>query len=167
MPKPASDFPFARYNRFGVLRVNALTAACVLFLSRHVLAFIVLGIALSRTDPSSRQAFHGLFEPVYMLADVPALLVLLAMLSRHPKSGRVLRVIWRGGRWLLAASAVLYLGLLIRQVGPDPVRYGWAIGSMVAGTLLSTGYVHLSPYARTLFREFPDASLAEDDTGRT
>lgn len=164
MPKPAPDFPYHRYNRFGVLRVNALTVLSTLFLSRHVLAFIVLGIALSRADPSSRQAFHGLFEPIYMIADGPALLLLLAMLSRHPKSGPALRMIWRGGRLLLAASAALYLGLLVRQLGLEPARYGWAAGSMVAGTLLAVGYVNLSPYARSLFRDYPDASLAEDDT---
>lgn len=166
MPKPAPDFPFHRYNRFGVLRVNAFTALSVLFLSRHVLAFIVLGIALSRADPSSREAFRGLLEPVYMIADGPALLVLLAMLSRHPKSGTTLRLLWRGGRWLLAASAVLYFGLLVRQLGPEPARYGWAIGSMATGTLLSAGYVNLSRYARALFRDYPDASLAQEDAGR-
>lgn len=162
-----SDFPLGRYNRYGVLRINLTTVLAILFLSRHVLTFVILGIALSRAHPSSRDAFSGLFEPIFMLTDIPALFVLLAAISRHPKSGKTLRVIWRFGAWLLLGSAATYLGLLSRQIGDDPTRYGWIAWTVVAGTVASTAYVTIARYPRALFHQYPDASLAEDDTGKS
>ncbi len=160
-------YPYDRYNRFQVLRVNLGTIVSVLFLSRHVLTFLVLGIALSRAPAAGKDAFSGILEPVYMLADVPALLVFLAMLARHPKTGRALRLVWRCGPLLLPVSALIYLGLVIRQVGTDPAHYGGLIGAMIAGALAAAAYVLLSPYARALFREFPDPRLAEDEAGKS
>jgi len=160
-------YPYNRYNRFDVVRVNAATTGAVMFLCRHILAFLVTGIAFSRAPPDSRSAFNGLFEPVYMLADIPALTVFLAMLARHPKSGMIPRLIWRGGPWLLLASAGIFLALLVRRMGADPAQYGWPLWATAAGTIASAAYVFLSPYARDLFRQFPDPSLAEDDTGKS
>lgn len=151
-----------RYNRFDVLRVNALTAAAVLFLARHVLTFLVVGIAFSRVGPGPAGAFSGLFEPIFMLADIPAVLVLLAMLGRHPKSGRSLRLIWRAAPFLLPLSAAIYLFLVARQAGADLGRHGWMLWGMIGGTVLSAGYILLSPYARAAFREFPAADAGED-----
>ena len=154
---------FSRYNRFFVVKVNALTAAAVLFLSRHVLAFIVLGIALGRTRLHIQDAFAGVLEPQYMLSDIPALLVLFAMLGRHPKSGRIIRLIWRFGHYLLLISAAAYLFLLGRRLGLDPTHYDWVVWLMVLGSAAAVGYVFLSPYARDVFREFPDAESSEDE----
>jgi hypothetical protein len=161
-----AEFPFDRYNRFGVLKVNLPTIAAVLFLSRHVLTFLVLGIALSRS-PGAGSAFGGMFEPIYMVADIPALLVFLAMLARHPKSGRVLRAVWRGGPLLLGASALIYLALAIPSIGAGHVRHGWVPGAMVAGTVIAAGYVLVSPYARALFRGFPAPEDEDDKTSRS
>ncbi len=155
-------YDFHHYNRFAVVKVNALTAAAVLFLSRHVLTFIVLGIALSRTRLHVQDAFAGILDPRYMYSDIPALLVLLAMLGRHPSSGKAIRLLWRYGRYLLLASAATYFVLLARQLGPDPMRYGWIIWLMILGSAASVGYIFLSPYARDVFREFPDPEPSKD-----
>ena len=159
-------YDFSRYNRFAVVKVNALTAAAVLFLSRHVLTFIVLGIALSRTRLHIQDAFAGILDPRYMYSDIPALLVLLAMLGRHPKSGTMIRFLWRAGRYLLLISAATYLILLGRQLGPDPMRYGWMVWLMIVGSAAAVGYTFVSPYARDVFREFPDPEPSEDDRRR-
>ena len=154
-----------RYNRFDVLRVNALTVVAVLFLARHVLSFIVIGIAFSRIGPGPASAFSGLFEPIFMLADIPAILVLLAMLSRHPKSGRIPRFIWRAGPFLLVVSAVTYLGLVAHQTGGNIAQHGWMLWAMIGGTVMSSAYVVLSPYARDLFRGYP-APEADESNGK-
>ena len=160
-------YPYHFYNQFDVLRINAATIVAVLYLSRHVLTFLILGIALSRAPASGREAFAGILEPIYMLSDIPALLVFLAMLARHPKTGRALRLVWRCGPLLLLGSALLYLGLVIHKVGNDPVQYGWLLAAMIAGAIAAPAYVLLSPYARRLFREFPDPRLAEDAAGKS
>lgn len=160
-------YPFERYNRFDALRINFLTICAVLFLSRHVLTFLVLGIALSRMPGEGKAAFGGLFEPVYMLADIPALLVLLAMLARHPKTGRVLRAVWRGGPFLLAASALTYLTFAVPALDAGRLRHGWIPGIMVVGTVIAAAYVLLSPYARDLFRSYPAPEDTEGGSRRS
>lgn len=155
-------YAYSRYNRFHVVKVNLPTAASVLFLSRHILTFLFLGIAFSRTHIAVNDAFGGLFEPVYMLSDIPALLVFLAMLARHPNSGRLARAAWRLGPYLLLISAAGYLVLLGRQLGFAPGSFGWAAWAMILGTAAAIAYVFLSPYARDVFREFPDAALRDD-----
>jgi Protein of unknown function (DUF2919) len=95
-----------------------------------------------------------------MLSDIPALLVLLAMLGRHPSGGRAVRLIWRSGRYLLTISAAGYLVLLGRQLGLDPTRYGWLVWVMIFGSAAAVSYIFLSPYARDVFSEFPDAEPA-------
>ena len=149
-------YPYDRYNRFDVVKVNLPSAASVLFLCRHVLAFLIIGFAFRRAHVSLSDAFGGAVEPVYMLSDIPALLVCLAMLARHPSSGRLVRMAWRLGPYLLLVSAAGYLALLVRELGFDPAHFGWAVWAMVLGTAASVAYVFLSPYARDLFREFPD-----------
>lgn len=155
-------YSFDRYNRFGVVKVNLPAAASVLFLSRHVLAFLVIGIAFGRAHLSLSEAFGSAFEPIYMLSDIPALFVLLAMLARHPSGGRLARMTWRLGPYLLPISACGYLALLIRETGLDAARFGWVAWAMVLGTAAAGAYVVASPYARDLFREFPDADAARD-----
>lgn len=156
-------YPYIRYNRFDVVKVNAPTMASVLFLSRHILIFLLIGLALGRARVAGGNAYAGLVEPVYMLSDLPALLVFLAMMARHPKSGRSVRLIWHAGPYLLLVSALGYFALLVRQLGPDPTRYVWPIWVVVGATVVAVGYIFLSGYARDVFREFPDARL--DDAG--
>lgn len=151
-------YHYRRYNEFDVVKVNVPTVVSVLFLSRHVLGLFIIGIALSRAQFDAKDAFSNLFEPIYMLADLPALLVLLAMFSRHPKSGPAIRLIWRCGRYLLLASASAYLILLTQQTGPDVMHYGWAVWLSIGSTAAAIAYVFLTPYVRDLFRQFPAPS---------
>ena len=162
---PEYKYHYTRYNRHDVLRVNLPTVCATLFLSRHILSFIVIGIAFSRAAPGSRNAFGGLFEPIFMATDLPALLLLLAMLARHPKSGRAIRALWRAGPYLLLGSAALYAALLFRQFGGAPDLSDWRSWLMVGGTVLSVAYVFVSPYARELFRQFPAPEPDEDKSG--
>ena len=159
-------YHYRRYNEFDVLKVNLPTLATVLFFGRHVLGLFIIGMALrggrsGSTD--SGDAFSGLFEPIYMLSDIPALLLLIAVLARHPKSGKVVRYIWRAGPYLLLLSAGLYFGLLVDQMGLALSTYGWAVWLSMAFTVAGLVYVFAAPYARDLFRQFP---APESDNGK-
>ncbi len=152
-------YHYRRYNEFDVVKVNLLTIFATIFMARHVVGLFFIGMAL-RGGRSGRieakGAFDGLIEPIYMAADIPAMLVLLAMLCRHPKSGTAIRFIWRGGPYLLLASAAIYLALLINLIGFDVAGYGWPVWLSIGGAAAAVGYVFLSPYARDMFRQFPE-----------
>lgn len=161
-------YNYRRYNEHDVLKVNLPTLAGVLYLSRHVLGLFVIGMALRGGRSGKIEAggaFDGLFEPIYMVADIPALLVLLAIFCRHPKSGRSVRLIWRTAPYLLLLSAVLYLGLLADQIGLNVAALTPAIWMSVVLTIAVVGYVFAAPYACDLFHQFPE-SQTEDDASR-
>ncbi len=152
-------YHYRRYNEFDVVKVNLLTIFATLFMARHVLGLFIIGMALrgGRSGKiEAKGAFDGLIEPIYMTADIPAMLVLLAMICRHPKSGTAIRFIWRGAPYLLLASTVIYLALLVNSIGSNVAGYGWPVWLSIGGTAAALGYVFFSPYARDLFRQFPE-----------
>jgi hypothetical protein len=161
----AYKYHFSRYNAHQVLRVNLPTVFATLFLARHVLLVFFISMA-SRAGrlggASGHGAFSGLIEPIYMIADIPAVLVFLAMLARHPKSGAAVRIVWRCGPYLLLASALTYGYLLFDTIGWTPARYHWPVWASLLGTAAAAAYVFLSPYARDLFREFPERAEEEE-----
>jgi Protein of unknown function (DUF2919) len=157
---------YSRYNAFDVVKVNIPTIVGALFMARHLLGIFIIGMAFrsGRTGTvESHGAFSGLVEPIYMIADIPAVLVLIAMLSRHPKSGALTRVIWRYGQYLLLASAIVYFFLFFDKVGWAHQRYGWPVWLSLLGTVAVVAYVFVSPYARDLFRQFPERTEKDDD----
>ena len=161
-------YHYWRYNEFDVLKVNFLTIFATLFMARHALGLLIIGMALRGGRGGrivSNGAFDGLIAPVYMTADIPAMLVLLAMICRHPKSGTAIRFMWQGAPYMLLASLVIYLALLIILIGSDIAGYGWPMWLSIGGTAAAVGYVFLSPYARDLFRQFPER--LENEKGRS
>ncbi len=161
-------YHYRRYNEFDVVKVNLPTILATLFMARHALALLIIGMALrgGRSGKiEAKGAFDGLIEPIYVTADIPAMLVLLAMLCRHPKSGTAIRFIWRSAPYLLVASTVIYFALLISLIGSDVAGYGWPVWLSIGGTAATLGYVFLSPYARDLFRQFPER--LEKEKGRS
>ena len=165
---PQFKYHYRRYNEFDVLKVNLPTVAGILYFCRHVLGLLIIGMALrggrgGRIDTGG--AFDGLLEPIYMLADIPALFVLLTMMCRHPKASRLFRLIWRASPYLLLTSAVMYFGFLADRIGVDLGQYGAAVWTSIAATVTVVVYVFAAPYARDLFRQFPAA--AEETDGRS
>lgn len=158
---PEMKFDYLRYNSRGVLKVNLITIASILFFSRHLLGFFVVGMAFSRSRGGSSGAFEEFLAPTYILADIPALLLLFASFARHPKGGDLSRRIWRHGPYMFVASLAIYLYLLIDDFGFD-------LSVLKPFTLVSIGimiaviaYAFIAPYARELYAQFPDKE-AED-----
>ena len=151
-------YHYRRYNEFDVVRVNLLTILAAIYMARHALGLLFIGMALrgGRSGKiEAKGAFDGLIEPIYIAADIPAMLVLLAMICRHPKSGTAIRFIWRRAPYFLLASTTIYLALLTKLIGSDVTGYGWPVWLSIGGTIAALGYVFLAPYARDLFRQFP------------
>ena len=82
-------YHYRRYNEFDVVRVNLFTILAAIYMARHALGLLFIGMALrgGRSGKiEAKGAFDGLIEPIYITADIPAMAVLLAMICRHPKS---------------------------------------------------------------------------------
>ncbi len=129
-----------------------------LFLSR---AYVILVLSVvNRSDPT------GLIDLVYSdrptmslaaLAGVPAVLLVYAWTKRMPDAPQRVRNIWRKGRALLAASALLDAFVILVPLwtgtGHTIPPEGWA---QFAISLLIVVVVYSSSYIRDCFNDFPD-----------
>lgn len=156
MTDPASRYPYFRYDHRGTLRLRFVDWAWLGFLARHLLFVIVLAVSSVRGQEGSVGAVFGsLVQPWFLIADVPAILLLNVAANRVPKAGMAARFVWRHGRWFVALSVALYAGLLAR-LGLDEATaldtVAWAsLGVSVAIAL----YAWFGRTPRDLFASFP------------
>lgn len=101
--------PSHRYDDDLVLKVPLLLWLALVFLVRHVL---LLGITFMPTTGEEIEVLRHLARPAYVLADLPAALVMLAgMKRRRPCAAWVARI-WRFGREILTGAILLYYALV-------------------------------------------------------
>jgi hypothetical protein len=104
-------YPLERYDRHFCLKAPFHLMLAMLYAARHI--FIVL-LAYS-PNPRLASAFafmQPLASPLYVLTDLPAILVLLAWSRRRPEAGLFWRRLWRHGRTLLTVSLGLHFAFL-------------------------------------------------------
>lgn len=155
MNEQPPKYSFRLYNKYDVLRPNWMFWAIVVFLSRHLIFFLLLGASHGRRGGTPNPAAGALVEPLYFIADFPAIILFLVLGARLPGGRTLSRFIWRNGWRLLLSSAVLFFCLLVWKEGFDltalhPVN--WVTGlinALVIGGLLKSSYL------KDLFREFP------------
>ena len=149
------------YDDFFCLRPPRLLIACLIFLCRGFVIFVL--VAASRGAPGR---FDDLANADTVnigssLAAVPAALVLYALGSRVPSAPAFVRWIWIRGRALVSLSAVAYIFSTLARLGSDP--RAWAsdtslvANAMVLGELGIIAYVSLSSRVQQAFRDFPTA----------
>ena len=157
MTTPAKKYDYSRYNQYDVLRLNWAYWMITLFLSRHLILLMLIGVSAGRGGGGPRNpALAALLDPVFFVSDLPALFLLFVAGARLPKSGKLARVLWRQGRYLLLSSSALYLGLLLWQQGFDVAGFQPVSWGLVALNLGLMAYVMKSAYLRNLFSQFPE-----------
>jgi hypothetical protein len=157
MTAPAQKYHYTRYNQYDVLRLNWAYWTITLFLSRHLILLMLIGVSAGKTGGGPRNpALAALLDPVYFVSDLPALFLLFVAGARLPKSGGSTRFLWRQGRTILLSSSALYIGLLFWQQGFDVAGFQPVTWGLIALNLAVMAYVMKSAYLRDLFSEFPD-----------
>jgi hypothetical protein len=146
-------YDYSRYNHHGVLRVNWVLWLALLYMTRHTLVLAFLLFASSRGQ--TPLGFAALFEPIYMISDLPALALMLAMGARVPNAGKAARAVWRHGRQIILDSIAIYFVLFLwkhwGEIGRlDPVLWGNILVNLVIA-----GLVMRSRYLADLFNDFP------------
>lgn len=141
-----------------MLRVNWMVWLILLYMTRHTLLVIFLLFASSRgglTGMGDVFGVGGLFEPLYMIADIPALALLFALGARIPQAGSVARLVWRNGKRIVLASIAIYFAAFFWKQGLDVASFETAIQVNIALNLVIAGLVTYSRYLRDLFGQFP------------
>ena len=158
-------YDFSRYNHHGVLRVNWILWLVLLYMTRHTLVLAFLLFAASRGQTQGGLGSLGvaaLLEPVYMISDLPALALMLALGARVPQAGKVARAVWRHGRHIILDSIAIYFVLFLwkhwGEIGQlNPVLWGNVFVNLVIAVL-----VIRSRYLADLFNDFPKMDSDND-----
>lgn len=163
MTSPPQKYHYTRYNQYDVLRLNWAYWLITLFQARHLTLLLLIGVSAGRTGAGPHNpALAALLDPVFFVSDLPAMLLLLVAGARLPKSGRLARVLWGRGRYLMLSSSGLYLALLVWQQGAGLARFQPVTWGLAALNLLVMGYVMRSAYLRDMFAQFPDPDWDPD-----
>lgn len=154
--KQHPTYPANRYDEHLVLKVPPMLWLAMLFLVRH--AILILLSYLPRTGDAMLY-LRDLVEPWFLLADVPAALVLFAAVRRKPGAMDWICATWRSGRLLLGTSALLYLILLAGTMALS-ARHLLSIvnEALILSVFLNLAviaYLGRSPLVRDVFGEFP------------
>jgi hypothetical protein len=149
------DERYLNVNRFGVLSIPGPLWLAMAFLGRH---WVLLVITLaSRRSPDAIQLASSSLSAAVLLLEAPVLALAYAGFSRHPSAGAILRFIWRNGRAILAATAVINLGLLAwflwhADVWRRPELFLASCGLLDLAIVYG---IYKSAYIKQVFMEFP------------
>ena len=164
MTPPDQKYDYSHYNQYDVLRLNWAYWAITLFLSRHLILFMLIGVSAGRDGGGPRNpTLAALLDPVLFFSDVPALVLLFVAGARLPKSGRLPRFLWRQGRLLLILSPLLYIVLLFWQQQFEFGKIDVVTWGLVALNVALMAYVIKSSYMADLFMQFPSPDF---DSGK-
>lgn len=159
-------YPPDAYDRFLCLKVPFHLIFAMLFAIRHV--FIVFLAYNPSPKMASSFAFLREFQtPIYVFADLPALLVLVAWLKRLPESGAIWRKVWHNGRLFLTLSLLLQFALVFVRQGHDIWQaYSYTDSQRFAivnlgADLLVIYYLWRFAVIRDVFADFPTTQAGE------
>jgi len=153
-------YDFTRYNHHGVLRVNWMLWGVLLYMTRHTLVLAFLLFASSRGH--TQLGVSALFDPVYMISDLPALALMLALGARVPQGGRAARMVWQHGRQIILDSIAIYFALFLWKHWVDIGRLDPVLWGNILVNLVIAGLVMRSRYLADLFNDFPKANGGGD-----
>ena len=157
MTTPAQKYDYTRYNQYDVLSLNWVYWMITLFLSRHLILLILIGVSAGKTGAGPRNpALAALLDPMFFVSDLPALFILIVAGARLPKGGKSTRFLWHRGRYFLLSSLGLYIGLLFWQQGFDIAGFQPVTWGLIALNVILMAYVMKSAYLRDLFSQFPE-----------
>jgi DUF2919 family protein len=153
-----TSYDFTRYNHHGVLRVNWMLWLVLLYMTRHTLLLAFLVFAASRGPADGgigSLVISALFEPVYMISDLPALALVIALGARVPQAGKTVRAIWRHGKHIILDSIAVYFVLFLWKHWGEIGRFDPLLWGNILVNLAIAALVTRSRYLTDLFDEFP------------
>jgi hypothetical protein len=146
-------YEYGSYDQFFCLKPPLLLILAIVFLCRgFLMPFIVLIASLKRTAGDTAALVSGSEHAVAMLAAVPAVVVLYAMIRRSPAANRFARWAWKHGRLLLTLSilfdvSVGIVTLHLHESALTPVRLILDVYILF--------YIHTARRVKDTFSDFP------------
>lgn len=152
------NYDLSDFSDDGTLKVPFTLWVALAFLARHVLLLLMGGVSsfvMSRRGIDTGGFIEIYSSPLFLLASLPAVAVLVAALRRNPQAGRATRAIWRNGRLLSSTAAALDIGILLSRALFASLS---VTGFVVAMTFLDVYvlvYLLRSVRVKDTFEDFP------------
>jgi len=148
------------YDENLLLKVPPLLWLSILYGIRHF--FIVGAAVLMPMDIVTIPWINFQTSPYFMLTDLPAVFVLLAIGHRVPDGLSLMRRIWMHGRWLLISSYMAGIAVFTyvnKEVMTDPGSWDFLDGLFVVIIDFAfVGYLLRSELVRDVFKDFPSST---------
>jgi hypothetical protein len=148
------------YDEHLCLKPSVPMILAMMYAARHlVLVFLAYFPGMAGTSDAG--VIKGLLAPYFVVADIPALVLLLAWRFRAPEAGPLWRGIWHRGRIILALTLAVQVILLVEM------RWNLMLAEAVRGSagmlvvfyaflsLIVLVYVSTSERVKTVFQDFP------------
>lgn len=146
-------YSFRDYNEYYVLKVPFLLFLLNLYLFKHFLIFV---LPLISQIPWLVQFAHQQFNLFLLLSSLPAVLVIISMSRRLPKTRSILiRWIWQQGRQLLLISLILELIIIIFFSILDFKNFSEFSLMVIYIDVISVIFLLKSQRVQDVFAEFP------------
>lgn len=157
----SKDFDERLYDvdQYGCIRPGATfwLSACVLTRFWIFLAFMLVS---GQWTVGMDELFAGAVPTVAWVGELPAVVLVLVAARRVPEAGRLLRGLWHKGPYLIFMTVVAHGVWLAQFYLANETDSPRMLAIMIAFVILDAGVLvsaFMSPFFRTLFKEFPQA----------
>ena len=165
-------YPFTAYDKYMSLKMDSnMWLIMVYFLRPFILKISTIQMGRGGVKSDSVRGLKDLVYPndfgffLAFIATIPVLILIFAYAKRKPGAADYVRTIWRNGRKLLVAAAVLnviiiFVPFLIHLTHSINV-YGWGQLAVAIGIIV---YLYQSKRVTDTFADFPKES--DDDLNK-
>ena len=152
------DSAFLDVDRHGVLRVPGVLWLGFAVMARYWILMLVVTVSARRSQESVLLLGAGGIPWAWLAVQLPIVLLMAAGFQRVPTAGRWARVLWRGGRWIIALTALLNLGWTAHLLVQSDVWSLWPELFLASCVLIDVAIaiaVWRDRFFAQLFSEFP------------
>jgi len=143
------------YNQYNVLTVPAFLIVAIFYLLKYLFLILLPQLPIIGNDLGYISQFMRV-DGFLVLSSLPALLVFVSLFKRMPETGSTIRAIWKQGKYLLFASALLDILLLISYVLLEIREPDEVLVIVIYLDAMLAGYFLRSQRISDLFSEFPE-----------
>jgi hypothetical protein len=146
-------YRFEDYNEYNVLKIPLTLILTTLYLLKQIVIFI---LPMVSSIPFLTKFAHLHFDLALLLLSIPAILVLISMIRRVPKTRlRLIRWSWHWGRFLLLSTLFLEIGFIILYLVLGIKKFNEVTLIFLYLDAVLIFYLMKSQRVRDVFAEFP------------
>jgi Protein of unknown function (DUF2919) len=156
-------YPFSAYDKYVSLKLDSnMWLIIVYFLRPFILKVSTIQMGRGGVKSDSVSGLKNLFYPddfgffLAFIATIPVLILVFAYAKRKPGASEFVQTLWRNGRNLLVAAAVMNIVVIfipfLANIAHSINVYGW---TQLAVAIAIIAYLYSSKRVTDTFADFP------------